>query len=86
MTYDAERSHEFTRFIAGFTDNKPVMLDTYRFIGFDLAAIVDEIIISPYATDVYEEEVRHAISSFDASVGDLVQLSELSEKRYAKGL
>lgn len=86
LTYDAERSHEFTRYIAGFSDTQPAMLENHRFIEFDLATTVDEFVISPYATDVYEEEVRHAISLFDAIMGDLVQLSELSEKRYARGL
>lgn len=86
LTYDAERSHEFTRYIAGFTNAEPAMLEAHRYVAFDLAAVVDELVISPYASDEYEERVRAAISSLDSDLGELIQLSELSEKRYSRGL
>jgi hypothetical protein len=48
-----------------------------------LRDVINEIIISPYADVGYEQWVRDAIKTADASLADRVALSELHERRYA---
>jgi hypothetical protein len=48
-----------------------------------LKDVIDEIIISPYADDQYEQRVRDAIKTAVPSLTGRVVLSELHERRYA---
>jgi len=48
-----------------------------------LRDVIDEIVISPYADDEYEQRVREAIKTADPSLAGRVVLSELHERRYA---
>jgi hypothetical protein len=45
--------------------------------------VADAIVISPYATENYEQRVRDAVSSINPAAVKLVELSALSERRYA---
>jgi hypothetical protein len=45
--------------------------------------VVDAIVISPYATEAYEKRVRDAVSSISPAAIGLIELSILSERRYA---
>jgi hypothetical protein len=55
-----------------------IFLDNWRPLD-----IADAIVISPYATGDYERRVRDGISAIDSAAASLVELSVLSEHRYA---
>lgn len=58
-------------------------LDEHIYLDWVLRHVIDEIIISPYANDEYEQRVRYDIKTADPSLGGRVALSELHERRYA---
>jgi hypothetical protein len=57
-------------------------LPDHMFVDWILGDVIDEIVVSPYASVNYEELVRHAISAIDPRLADQVVLSELHERRY----
>jgi hypothetical protein len=57
-------------------------LDEHIYLDWVLRDVIDEIIISPYADDEYEQRVRDDIKTADPSLGCRVALSELHERRY----
>jgi hypothetical protein len=61
----------------------PAELAEYIYLDWHPLAVADAIVISPYATEDYERRVRDAISAIDSTAADLVELSVLSERRYA---
>ena len=50
-------------------------------VDWVLSDMIDEIVVSPYADENYENLVRHDISAADPSLADRVVLSELHERR-----
>jgi hypothetical protein len=58
-------------------------LDEHIYLDWVLRDVIDEIIISPYADDEYEQRVRDDIKRADPILGGRVALSELHERRYA---
>jgi hypothetical protein len=58
-------------------------LDEYIYLPWVFGNVIDEIIISPYADEEYEQRVRDDIKTADRSLADRVVLSELHERRYA---
>ena len=58
-------------------------LPEHVFLEWSPAAVIEKITISPYADESYEKKVRDAIASIDASIVDRLELSVLSERRYA---
>jgi hypothetical protein len=61
----------------------PPELPEHIFLEWSLPEVIEKITISPYADESYEKKVREAIASIDPSIVDRLELSELSERRYA---
>ena len=61
----------------------PPALPNHIFLDWSPAAVIERITISPYADDSYETRARDAIASIDPSLVDRLELSVLSERRYA---
>ena len=61
----------------------PPELPEHIFLDWSPAAVIERITISPYADDSYETRARDAIASIDPSLVDRLELSVLSERRYA---
>ena len=57
-------------------------LDEHVYLDWVLRDVIDEIIISPYADDEYEQQVRDAIKTADPGLAGCVVLSELHERRF----
>jgi len=51
-------------------------------VDWVLSDVIDEIFVSPYADENYEELVRHAIRAKDPKLADRVALSVLHERRF----
>jgi hypothetical protein len=51
-------------------------------VGWVLSDVVEEIVISPYADETYEDLVRHALNALDTNLADRVVLSELHERKH----
>jgi hypothetical protein len=54
-------------------------------VDWVLSDVIDEIVISPYADESYEDWVRHAIRTMDPNLSDRVVLSEMHERRHPPG-
>jgi hypothetical protein len=61
----------------------PPELPEHVFLDWSPAMVIERITISPYADDAYEKRVRDEIESIDPSLIDRLELSVLSERRYA---
>jgi hypothetical protein len=61
----------------------PPELPEHIFLDWSPAAVIERITISPYADESYERRARDAIASIDPSLVDRLELSVLSERRYA---
>ncbi len=61
----------------------PPELPEHIFLEWSPAAVIERITISPYADESYEKKARDAIASIDPSIIDRLELSVLSERRYA---
>jgi len=61
----------------------PSELPEHIYLDWSPATVIERITISPYADDAYEKRVRGAITSIDPSLVDRLELSVLSERRYA---
>lgn len=61
----------------------PLELPEYIFLDWSLSEAIQTITISPYADEAYEKKVREEIRSVDSSLLERVELSVLSERRYA---
>lgn len=55
----------------------------YLHFGGAIRAMVDRLVVSPYADRVYEERVRDEVAAVDRGLANKVQLSVLSERQYA---
>ena len=58
-------------------------LPEHIFLDWSPAEVIESITISPYACECYEKKARDAIASIDRSIVDRLELSVLSERRYA---
>lgn len=63
----------------------PPELSDYIFLDWSALDHIDAIAISPYADDDYEQRVRSVIASIDPAAVGRIELSVLSERRYAAG-
>ena len=61
----------------------PPELPEYIFLDWSLPKVIQTITISPYADEAYEKRVKDEITSIDPSLLERVELSVLSERRYA---
>ena len=61
----------------------PPELPEHIFLDWPIADVIDGITISPYADEHYEKNVRDALAAIDPSIADILELSVLSERRYA---
>jgi hypothetical protein len=61
----------------------PPELPEYVFLDWAPTDIIERITISPYADERYEKAVRDAVASVCPSVSERLELSVLSERRYA---
>ena len=61
----------------------PPELPEHIFIDWLPAIVIERITISPYADEGYEKRVKDQIESIDPSLVERVELSVLSERRYA---
>jgi hypothetical protein len=60
-------------------------LPEHIYVDWVLNDVIDEIVVSPYADENYEDLVRHAIAAKDLNLADRVVLSVLHERRYPPG-
>jgi hypothetical protein len=60
-----------------------IKIDNYIYVDWVLADTIQEIAVSPYADENYENSVRDAIKAEDPKLADRVVLSALNERRYA---
>jgi len=60
-------------------------LPGHIYVDWVLSDAIDEIVISPYAGENYEDLVRLAINATDPNLADRVMLSVLNERRYPAG-
>jgi hypothetical protein len=56
-------------------------LQEHIFVDWAPSDVIDEIALSPYADEKYEEAVRAAIDAADPNLADRVKLSVLNERR-----
>jgi len=61
----------------------PPELPEHIFLDWSPAMVIERITVSPYADEAYEKRVRNDIESIDSSLVDSLELSVLSERRYA---
>jgi hypothetical protein len=54
-------------------------------VDWVLSDAIDEIVVSPYAGEKYENLVQGAINALDPKLADRVVLSVLHERRYPPG-
>lgn len=64
-------------------DSTPADLPAHLFLDWSPASVIEKITISPYGDEAYETRVKDAIEAIDRSLLDRVELSVLSERRYA---
>jgi len=60
-------------------------VDPHLFLDWLPANVVEEIVLSPYADEPYEQRARAAIAAADPALDVPVSLSELNPRRYAPG-
>jgi hypothetical protein len=64
-------------------DPTPPDLPAHIFLDWSPVSVIEKITISPYGDEAYETRVRDAIEAIAPSLLDTVELSVLSERRYA---
>jgi hypothetical protein len=82
LKFDQPHYFEHAAFIMGHRKVEPAALPEYVYLDWTPFDAVDAIVISPYASQAYEDEARRAIHALSASPPLTVELSELSERRY----
>ena len=65
---------------------QPAELPEYRFFDWSLVETIDAIAVSPYADEIYELKVRDEITKIEPEIMSRIELSVLSERRYAINL
>jgi hypothetical protein len=60
-------------------------LDEHLFLNWPAADVIEQIVLSPYAEEDFEQFARTVIEAADASLRDRVILSVLNPRRYAPG-
>jgi hypothetical protein len=61
----------------------PADLPEYVHLAWPVHAVVNRLLISPYADEAYEKRVRDQVAAIDSSLASKLELSVLSERRYA---
>lgn len=61
----------------------PAELPEYLYLDWRPLDVADAIVISPYATEDYERRARVAVAAINPSAAGIIELSMLSERRYA---
>ncbi len=62
---------------------EPTDLPEHVHVAWPVHAVVDRLVISPYADEAYEKRVRDQVAAIDTSLASKLELSVLSERRYA---
>jgi hypothetical protein len=60
-------------------------LPEHIYVDWALSDVIDEIVISPYADESYEDLVRRVIGAIDPNLSDHVVLSVMHERRHLPG-
>ena len=82
LKYDQPHYLEHAAFIMGYREVEPAALPKYVYLDWTALDAIEAIVISPYASQIYEDEARRAIHALSTSLSRTVELSELSERRY----
>ena len=82
LRFDAQRAQQCVTYLAGFSNESPTDLAKYIYIPWSLEEALVELVISPYASEEYELDVRAGLQRDAPALVPLLQLSELSERRY----
>ncbi|MCX2865249.1 hypothetical protein OOZ63_25815 [Paucibacter sp. PLA-PC-4] len=86
LIYNADAAYQHTKFIAGFTDLPPGKVEPFVFLPFRTESIANEIVVSPYASAHFEAELRALLDSLSPALSSKITYSELSERRYQRGV
>jgi hypothetical protein len=62
---------------------EPTGLPKHVHVDWAVHAVVDRLVISPYADEAYERCVRDQVAAIDSALASKLDLSVLSERRYA---
>jgi hypothetical protein len=84
LKYDHSHYIELATALTSGDPTKVAELPKYIFLAWSPTAVIERITISPYANEHYETSVRDTIASIDPSMVDRLELSVLSERRYAQ--
>ncbi len=82
LTYDQPHYLEHAAFILGHSDVEPAALPKYLYLDWTALDAIEAIVISPYATQLYEDEAKRAIEELSGTLATTVELSQLSARRY----
>jgi hypothetical protein len=80
---DSEAGHAAALTSSDPNRETPPELPEHIFLDWSPSKVIQRITISPYADEAYEKSVKEEITSIDPSLLDRVELSVLSERRYA---
>jgi hypothetical protein len=85
LKYDHPHYIELAAAITGDdpAEDTPPELAVHVFLEWSPAPVIERITISPYADERYDMRVRDAIATIDSSIAERIELSVLSERRYA---
>jgi hypothetical protein len=83
LTFASDYYRSLQSFLEGEAESKPEELPQFQFLAWDPGKVCESVIISPYASPEYEQAVKTVVSLLDRDLADRVQLSELSERRFA---
>lgn len=83
LVFDSNLAYEFTRYISGFRATEPTQLAAYIYLPMHFPDVVEEIVVSPYASPSYEEAVVDAVAAHAPQLSEKIQLSELSDRKHA---
>ena len=82
LSYDQKQCLQFAlAFNTGSA--QPAELPDHLFLEWAATAAVERLLISPYASQEYEERVKTAVAAIEPLLTGKVQLSVLSERRHA---
>ena len=82
LTYDQPHYHEHVAFIRGHSNIEPPALQKYLYLDWTALDAIEAIVISPYATQLYEDRAMRAIEKLSRTLAITVELSDLSARRY----
>jgi hypothetical protein len=62
-------------------DHPPSELPAHLHLAWPASKVVEAIVISPYADEVFEDSVRYQVAKIDKALADRVELSRLHPRR-----